>query len=48
MNMDLTSAVALTKDIAEKTKDIASGAVDVALFPPYVFLRDIIQVSCLP
>lgn len=44
MNTDLNSAVALTSGIVEQTKELSSEQVEVAIFPPFLFIRDVIKV----
>jgi len=43
-NTDLDSAIKLAKDVLEMTKDVDSDKCEIALFPPFVFLRDVGQV----
>lgn len=45
MNTDLHGATELTSGIIERTKKEIIGDVEIALFPPYVFIRDVVKVS---
>lgn len=44
MNTDLNSAVLLTSDIIKLTNDIKINDVEIALFPPFPFIRDVWKV----
>ena len=44
MNTDLQSAVALASELAELTKGVDSSKVEIAIFPPYPFIRDVEMV----
>lgn len=44
MNTDLTSAVALAKELVELTRDVDPSKVELAVFPPYPFLVDVGKV----
>ena len=44
MNTDLTSAVALATDLVEMTKDVDPNEREIAVCPPFPFLRDVIAV----
>jgi triosephosphate isomerase len=44
MNSDLTSAVALATDLVEMTKDVDPNEREIAVCPPFPFLRDVIAV----
>lgn len=46
MNTDLSSASKLAADLVDMTKDVSRSAVDIALFPPFPFIRDIWKVGC--
>jgi hypothetical protein len=43
MNTDLTSATQLAKDLVGALKGLDSSKVDVAVIPPYPFLRDVLK-----
>jgi triosephosphate isomerase len=43
-NTDLDSAVALAKDVVEMTKGVDADKTEIALVPPFIFLRDVAQV----
>lgn len=44
MNTDLHGATELAGGIVEQTKKERIDDVDIALFPPYVFIRDVVKV----
>lgn len=44
MNTDLTTAVQLASDLVEATKGLDHSKVEVAVIPPYPFLRDVLKV----
>ena len=44
MNTDLQSAVALASELAELTKDVDPKKVEVAVCPPFPFIRDVKMV----
>ena len=44
MNTDLTSAVALVTELAALTAAVDSSRVEIAVCPPYPFLRDVKMV----
>ena len=47
MNTDLQSAVALATELAELTASVDGRAVEIAVCPPFPFLRDVKMVICL-
>ena len=47
MNTDLMSAVALATELAELTAGVDSRNVEIAVCPPFPFLRDVKMVGTL-
>jgi hypothetical protein len=45
MNTDLAGATALTSGLAELTKDISRADVEIAIFPPFPFIREVWKVG---
>ena len=45
MNTDLKSAVQLASELVELTKDADPSKVEVAVIPPFPFIRDVIKVA---
>ena len=41
MNTDLASAVSLAKELADLMKGVDASKVDVAVIPPFPFIRDV-------
>jgi hypothetical protein len=44
MNTDLQSATKLAANILELTRDVDASNVEIALFPPFPFIRDVGKV----
>lgn len=45
MNTNRTSSVELVKAVADGCSDIAGSSVDVAVYPPFVYLQSVIQAA---
>ena len=43
MNTDSVGSVELVKDIAENCRDISAESVDVAVYPPFVYLQSVVK-----
>ena len=44
MNLDLKNAIVLADDLVKATKDVDSKQVEVAIFVPYPYIRDITKI----
>lgn len=44
MNLDLKNAILLANDLVKLTKDMDSKKVEVAIFVPYPYIRDITKI----